>query len=337
MPSPHWRALPAYLAALLLGILFSCALLTAQPTSLAAPPPSTPATSPRYPDTPTPRNSPAPATATARDPFGIRQLFPTRTTGREWFAAWNNHHPRAFKDALDPDDPFFDTAHGSGRYTIDGQGTLRADGNTVRMYVHDPKLQTEWAEDLEITVYITRISESKTLSYSGLQIFARTNHGTLGSETKNLCDDRGYGAKVTLDGRWEFEKETAHEKPHGYVSVATTQPTRELPKATPIGVKFILRNRTKDGTVQVELYRDLTAGKDGGTWEKMTAFTDTGKNWGQNADAPAPNVKPETLLTHAAALPDSESKKPQLTVYFRHEYASMDYQKASIREIDPLP
>src|SRR5438093_417242 len=83
----------------------------------------------------------------------------------------------------------------------------RASGDTVRMYVHDPARKVEWDENLEITVYIRRIGETKSVSYSGLQIFARTNHGTTGDERKHLCDDRGYGAKVTVNGRWEFEKE----------------------------------------------------------------------------------------------------------------------------------
>jgi hypothetical protein len=293
-----------------------------------------------------PTTATAPATSTspaatqpagACDAFGVRELYPTRAAGREWVAKWDNQHARTFSNAIDPDDAWFDTDHGDGRYTIDGQGTLRADGSTVRMYVHDPKRQVEWGENLEITVYITRISESKALSWSGLQIFARTNHGTVGDETKNIGDDRGYGAKVTVDGRWEFEKETAHHLSNGYASVATSQPSRELPKGVKVGVKYVLRNLAKDSQVKVELYRDLTGGRNGGTWEKMTEFIDTGANWGVGAGAAAAGVKPELPLIRAVILPTSESGKPMLTVYFRHEFGVIDYEKASIREIDPLP
>ena len=154
----------------------------------------------------------------SRDVFGVEKLLPTRSGGQEWFAHWTGKAGE-FIDR-DPDDPWFDTNHGHGEYTVDGKGKLTATGPIVRIYVHNPN-DTEWSENLEITVYFTRRTETQLVSYSGPQIFARTNHGTIGDETKNLCDDRGYGAKVTVDGRWEFEKETAHHKPHGSASVAS--------------------------------------------------------------------------------------------------------------------
>jgi hypothetical protein len=270
-----------------------------------------------------------------RDIFGIKQLFPTRTRGRVWVAHWNES-PRTFT-GVDPNDQWFDADHGDGRYTVDGQGRLTATGPTVRMYVHDPHREVEWSENLEITVYFTRISETKLVSWSGPQIFARTNHGTIGNENRNLCDDRGYGAKITVDGRWEFEKETAHHLTNGYVSAATVKPWPELPKNLKVGVKFILRNLSNDTRVRLELYRDLTGGRDGGRWEKMTEFVDAGDNWGKGAGSASPGVRPELPLIRSAVLPDSESKKPMMSVYLRHEYGTVDYEKFSIREIDRLP
>ena len=279
----------------------------------------------------------APGAPLATDAFGVQELFPTKQGGKEWTAAWNNGHSRRFVNAADPDDPWFDTDHGEGHYRIDGKGTLTARGRYVRMYVHDPDKQREWDENLEITVYITRVMESRHLSYSGLQVFARTNHGTIGDENVNICDDRGYGGKVTVDGRWEFEKETHHEGPNGYASVGTANPWLQLPKRTKVGVKYVLRNIENNTKVKVEMYRDLTAGLNGGTWQKLTEFVDDGTNWGVGADAPAPGVPPELQLIRDLVLPCSETKKPMITVYFRHEYGAMKYEKASIREIDALP
>ena len=201
----------------------------------------------------------------ARDAFGIRKLFPTRPGGREWSAQWNG--PARTFTGIDPNDPWFDADHGEGRYTVDGGGRLTATGDLVRMYVHDPDKRAEWGENLEITVYFTRRSETKLLSYSGLQIFARTDHGTTGNENKNLCDDRGYGAKITVDGRWEFEKEITHHHDNGADSTATARPWKELPKNARVGVKYILRNSADNSQVRLELHRDLTGGADGGKWE----------------------------------------------------------------------
>jgi hypothetical protein len=271
------------------------------------------------------------------DRFGLRQLVPTAPGGREWLATWDDGQPRAFDWAADPRDPWFDCAHGTARYTVDGQGTLTAAGDTVRMYVHDPERRTDWGENLEITVYITRVAETKRVSYSGLQIFARTNHGTIGSEDTNLCDDRGYGAKVTLDGRFEFEKETAHHRDGGNPSGAGVRPWEELPRDVPVGVKFVLRNMAGGTQVKLELYRDLTDGAGGGTWVKMVEMVDTGHNFGVGAAACKPGVAPELPLIRSLLLPDSESGHPTMSVYFRHEYATMRYRRASIREIAPLP
>jgi hypothetical protein len=269
------------------------------------------------------------------DQFGIKELFPTRAAGREWFAHWKGS-VRDFT-GVDPEDKWFDADHGNGHYTVDGHGKLTATGPTVRMYVHDPGRTTEWTENLEITVYFTRISETKLVPYSGPQIFARTNHGTMGDENRNLCDDRGYGAKITVDGRWEFEKETAHHLSNGYISAGTVNPWPELPRNVKVGVKFVIRNLRKDTQVKLELYRDLAGGARGGQWEKLTEFVDTGTNWGVGAGAAAATVKPELPLIRSFVLPGSETKKPMMSVYLRHEYGTVQYENWSIREIEPLP
>ncbi len=273
--------------------------------------------------------------AAARDSFGVAKLFPTRTGGREWFSKWDGA-ARKFT-GIDPADAWFDCDHGDGVYEVDGKGRLTATGPTVRMYVHDPARRVEWGENLEVTVYITRISETKSVSWSGLQIFARTDHGTTAPEMKNICDDRGYGAKVTVDGRWEFEKEVAHHQSKGNASVATARPWGELPKNVKVGVKYILRNLDKDSKVKVELYRDLTGGADGGKWEKLTEFVDAGDKWGVGCTPCAAGVKPEQQLIRAVTLASSEQKQPEMSVYFRHEFGTMLYEQCSVREIEPLP
>jgi hypothetical protein len=116
--------------------------------------------------------------------------------------------------------------------------------------------------------------------------------------------------------------------------VATARPWKELPRGVNIGVKYVLRNLPQD-RVKLELYRDLTGGKEGGTWEKMTEFIDTGHNFGIGKTPPAPQARPETQLIHRLVLPDSENKKPMMSVYLRHEYGTMTYERLSIREIDP--
>jgi hypothetical protein len=280
------------------------------------------------------------ARAAGVDAFGTRELHPTRVGGREWQSTlWANGHARGFS-AVDPDDPWFDAGHGDARCEVDGRGTLTASGSYVRLYVHDPARSDPWDENLEITAYLTRVSETQRLSYSGPQIFARTNHGTytgsFGGETRTLCDDRGVGAKLNLDGTVAFEKETRHEGPHGYATGAPVHFLEGgLAVGKPLGLKYILRNQAgADGAATVHL--ELWVDRGDGAWTLATQLVDRG-HWGRGNDPCAPGVDPALPNLRDLLVPASETGRPELSVYFRHEFGTMRYEKLSIREIDPLP
>lgn len=273
----------------------------------------------------------------SKDKFGITQLYRTAGGGIEWFAKWGDGHNRTFENTIDPGDEWFDTAHGHGVYSVDGNGTLTASGNVSRMYVHDPAHAREWSENLEITLYIKRVNETQLVDYSGLLISARSNHGTTGNEDVNICDDRGYYGEVLIRGAWLFQKETAHHQPNGYASAAVKYPWAGLPHDKWIGVKYVIRNMDNNTKVKLELYRDMTNGSNGGSWEKITDFVDDGKNFGVGHDSCKPNVDPALKLMHSSVLASSETKKPMMSVYIKKEFATMDYSRFSIREIEPAP
>jgi hypothetical protein len=292
-----------------------------------------------------PLGSCAPNDAGTLDPLGIVKLESSRSDARTYFAtSWGNGRARQFTDTVDPMDPWLDGGHGSGRYSIDGKGTLTASGDYVRLYVHNPDLESEWGEDLEITTYVTRVSETEQLSYSGPQIFARTNHGTftgsLGSEERTPCDDRGVGGKINVNGTWAFEKETHHGSGLGYATIGAARLwDTGLPVNVPVGVKYLVQN-VGDGedpsAVHLSLYVDMTDGAGGGTWTKVTEYTDTGQ-WGVGRSPCAGGADPAALPVRARLLPNSETGRPMLTVYFRHEFGTMRYSRLSVREINPLP
>ena len=326
---------PAKIRNRLIFVLVAATLVASIPVILVVgisqkPGPAVPTTTTTTTTTTTRNSSPS------KDRFGITELYPTSASGMEWSSKWDNGAARTIVNDVDPEDDWFETKHGDGTYTIDGAGTLTASGDYVRMYVHDPANEREWSENLEITLYVKRISETQIVDYSGMQVFARTNHGTEGRENVNYCDDRGYGGLVNINGQWSFEKETAHHLDNGYVDVASQRPSGELPLNTWVGFKYVLRNMDDNTKVKLELYRDMTGGLNGGSWQKITEFIDNGNNFGAGYGACRPGVDPALPLIHSFIDDSSESKKPMLSVYVRHEYGTMAYSGFDIREIDPL-
>lgn len=265
------------------------------------------------------------------DPFGVKFLYSSMENGHSYYStSWNNGKIRQWKYASDPYDAYIDCAHGDATYSVNGKGVLMAKGDYVRIYIHDPLKKTEWRDDLEITVYITRIAESKQLSYSGLQIFAHTNHGVTGKETRTPCDCRGYGARVKNDGTWSFEKETKHDGSKGYTeSPGWCQPWPVLPINTTVGIKYVIKYKST-----LELWKDVSSNGNGQTWKLIYTFTDTGKNFGVGADRCKKKSSPADIFTCDFLKKDSESGYPCMSVYFRCEYCTMSFQKLTIREIN---
>lgn len=259
----------------------------------------------------------------------IKMLYPTKENGRVWNAKWSNGNKRTLKSGQrDPFDSEF-IARGNVAISIDGRGVAQFQGSAPRMYVYDSAKNKKW-NNVEVTVYAKRISETGKESFQGIVIGARSEHQD--ATLKNPCLGATYYGRLLYDGRAVFQKEVIHEGAY-----STNKPTENnkakwgtkdgtMPKNVWIGVKFIVKTNPNGKSVKLELYRDLTDGYNGGTWEKVAEYTDSG-DWSQtNSGA---DIQKECGYSANKIL-----LKPGTSVFIRNdEVKNMELKSFSIREI----
>lgn len=208
------------------------------------------------------------------DLFGITQLYPSTDDS----LSWNSQHwsgvNYTLSQRIDPNDPQgISGKRGTGTLTIGGS-ELAFSGSQPRIYVY-PYDNQPW-QNVEATVYYKRVADDGT-AWGGMVIGMRSGPEGHAAEP---CDAHTYYARLRHDGATDFAKELHHSSASATARVSsnTLWPNGNgLPFNQWIGFKFVIYNRA-DGSVQLETYRDLTGGVDGGDWQLINSVVDNG-NW----------------------------------------------------------
>jgi hypothetical protein len=206
------------------------------------------------------------------DPFGIRELYPSASSGAEWTSEHWDGEDYTIDDREDSNDPSgLSGMRGTGTLEVN-DGVLTMSGSQPRIYIYESD-SGPW-QNVEVTAYYQRVEDSDT-AYAGLVIGVRS--GENGHSSGTECDAHTYYARIRNDGAFDFEKELEHpaSSTQSRVQPDDAWPDGEVPRSTWIGFKFVIYNLS-GGDVKLEAYRDMTNGVDGGDWELVNETTDDG-------------------------------------------------------------
>jgi hypothetical protein len=254
------------------------------------------------------------------DVFGHAIVFPTKEGGLEWDSSYwegDAHELTVGGNDFDPLDPLMlANQRGTGQVTVNGNGTLTMVGGEPRIYLGTID-NHPWL-NVEITVYYRRIEDAGT-AWGGLVVGARS--GPDGHGTDN-CTATTYYARFRHDGNADIEKELEHPASEARESIELWEGS-PLPTGSWIGMKFVVANVNNDENVRLRVYRDLTEGENGGTWEPLIDSTDDG-GW---APDHACSYADDLIIVQGGGV-----------VFIRNtdvEGEGALYQWLTVREIDP--
>lgn len=244
------------------------------------------------------------------DIFGIKEIYPTRPDGREWFL--NSEDPRS-------DGIFYITS--DKNITKQSDGSWLINSSEVRMNVDTPPGLSEW-KNVEITGYARILSVIDPSKENDLAWFARSGIHS----NKSPCEGTGLIGGIHTDGTVEWKKEILFRE--GYTD------GRDKAKVVVdpiigrwIGWKVVMYNTNNNSAVKMESYID---NKDTNYWVQVTNLTDNGGWSAKSSDekfySTNCNKPKDYILTNGGPI-----------VTFRSDNLVWEFKDLSVREIQPFP
>jgi hypothetical protein len=269
------------------------------------------------------------------DKFGIKEIYPTKTGGEEWFMNMDDprNDPRIGGEGpstifvLQNNDGSWKVQSTEVRYGVltssgyhsDLITTLNQQALAAKGYMQSPN---DW-KNVEMTGYfkVNAFTDTTQNGAPHIELLARGGRNTNDDGTidglSRECEATTYHSNTYLDGRIKFEKDLQHT-----IGYTTSDPEKQH-AIRPllgrwIGIKAIYYN-LPDGTVRLEQWIDEDSNNN---WHRMLHYTDKG-NWGGGyPDCGAPNTQ---VITWGGPI----------AVFRWDNIDDMDVKDFSVREIQP--
>jgi hypothetical protein len=248
---------------------------------------------------------------TKLDKFGIKEIYPTKSGGREWFIDMNRP----------TEDPWFNVGSNITKQ-IDGSWQIngRLDNGTyvgeVRMEVGRLQGSEEW-KNVEMTGY-AKIVPSNTPNDSLVWSIRGGRHNSTVP-----CEGTALKGGIDVNGTVSWVKEIWHTG--GYTNKRAEKQVTEPIIGRWIGWKVVVYNMNNDTSVKMESYLDNRANNH---WLKVTDLVDNG-GWYAN--------EPDLLFYTA----NCGKAKDHIIInggplaIFRSDNMTWNFRDLSVREIQP--
>ena len=248
------------------------------------------------------------------DRFGIKENYPTKQGGREWYINMKNP----------ANDSIFTIGTGKDdNITRQSDGSWRIAYQKVRMSVDTPPGTPMW-KNVEITGYAKVNSlfphnGNSKIGYTDLAWFARGGRHTQSSP----CDGLALIGGIHDDGTVGWKKEIWFTG--GYTDELGQAKVTDSIVGRWIGWKVIMYNINNNSAVKMESYLD---DKNNNHWVKVTDIIDDG-GWFANT--------PDSIFYSANCGREKDYiiTKPGPDVAFRSDNLVWDFKNLSVREIQP--
>lgn len=263
-----------------------------------------------------------------KDIFGVSEIYPTASGGREWFVNMTNP---ANSTHFSETDGF--------ELIKQNDGSWRVNSTHVRLVVETPQNMTEW-KNVEITGYakLSLPTDVNSTSFDSISNNSVANNseseeiddlafiGRSGRHSSQVpCEGTAYVGGLHNEGSVGWKKEIWHTG--GYTDERAKNIVTKTILDRWVGWKVVIYDLQVNNQTAVKLESYLDD-HNNDSWKKVTDIIDNGGWYSRSSDE-------EFFIADCGKMRDQIIVEPGPFVTFRTDNLILDFKNLSVREIDP--